>query len=271
MTGNDSNTPFAEKKIVYTIPGAKKVRMKKNVQYGGIEAPSLLMDLYYPSDVGENVLLPVVIFVSGYSMERIVEMTGRKFKDIAQYTSWGKLIAQVGFIGITYDAKQPERDITALLNFINKNAPSLGINHEKICLWSCSANSLLAISLLMQAGMDDIESVVIYYGILFDQELEQEIAELTKEVGSVYPSTLKQDDLKLQKIPVLIVRAGQDQSAVLNRSIDLFLARLIDLNYPVQFINYSRGQHGFDVLDDYKQSRDIIKTTLAFIKDNFRE
>jgi acetyl esterase/lipase len=271
LTGNDSQTPFAEKEIVYRVHDPKKVRVKKNVQYGGIEEPSLLMDLYYPSDMSEKARLPVVIFVCGYSIDRIVEMTGKKFKDIGQYVSWGKLIAHAGFIGITYDTEHPERDINVLINFINKNASSLGINQEKMCLWSCSANSLLAISLLIRKDISDIESAVFYYGVLFDQGFELEIARFAKEVGIVYPSTLKQVEFSPQKIPVLIVRAGLEQNAVLNRSIDLCLARLIGLNYPVQFINYSKGQHGFDVLDDNEQSKTIIKTTLTFIKDNFKE
>ncbi|MFW9854875.1 MAG: alpha/beta hydrolase [Candidatus Thorarchaeota archaeon] len=271
MTGNDSETPFAEKEIVYRIHDSKKVRVKKNLQYGGIEEPSLVMDLYYPPDMREKAQLPVVIFVCGYSIARIVEMTGEKFKDIGQYVSWGKLIAQTGLIGIAYDTEHPEGDITKLLTFISKNASSLGIDPEKICLWSCSGNSLLAISLLMQGDIKDFKSAVFYYGILFDKDLELEIARFAKEGGFIYPSILEKNEFSQHKIPLLIVRAGLEQSAVLNRSIDLYLARLIALNNLVHFINYPNGQHGFDVLDDNKQSRDIIRTTLTFIKDNFNE
>ncbi len=64
--------------------------------------------------------------------------------------------------------------------------------------------------------------------------------------------------------PVLIVRAGKD-GAVVNTSIDRFLAAAVAANADVTFMNYPDGLHGFDAYNDTAQSRQIILDTFDFI------
>jgi hypothetical protein len=63
----------------------------------------------------------------------------------------------------------------------------------------------------------------------------------------------------------LIVRAGLDQFAGLNDSIDRFIAKGLSLNRPITLVNHAAGPHSFDLLDDSDASRHIIRQVLAFL------
>jgi len=66
-------------------------------------------------------------------------------------------------------------------------------------------------------------------------------------------------------IPMLIARAGLDAPA-LNASIDRLIAAALAGNMDIDVMNHSTGHHGFDILDDNARSREIIHTTLEFMK-----
>ena len=73
------------------------------------------------------------------------------------------------------------------------------------------------------------------------------------------------DDLP-SHIPLFVVRAGKDQFAGLNTSLDTFLTRALARNLPLSVINYPSGAHAFDLDEDTDASRDIVKQTLAFLR-----
>jgi len=64
---------------------------------------------------------------------------------------------------------------------------------------------------------------------------------------------------------MLIARAGLDAPA-LNASIDRLIAAALAGNMDIDVMNHSTGHHGFDILDDNARSREIIHTTLEFMK-----
>src|SRR5436853_12284 len=49
--------------------------------------------------------------------------------------------------------------------------------------------------------------------------------------------------------PILLARAGKDH-AELNETIDRFAAEAIRQNVALDLLNYTDGQHAFDILDD---------------------
>jgi acetyl esterase/lipase len=66
--------------------------------------------------------------------------------------------------------------------------------------------------------------------------------------------------------PMFIARAGKDQIAGVNDSIDAFVAEALRRNVPVELMNHPDGRHGFDYLDDLPRTREIIERTIAFLK-----
>ena len=67
-------------------------------------------------------------------------------------------------------------------------------------------------------------------------------------------------------LPMLIVRAGRDRWPVIRRSLDHFVAFALEQNLPVTVVNYSTGQHAFDILDDTEETRAVIKQTIDFLR-----
>jgi putative ABC transport system permease protein len=67
-------------------------------------------------------------------------------------------------------------------------------------------------------------------------------------------------------LPLLIVRAGLEPNAELQRNLDAYVATLLAQNTPLTLINYPDGHHSFDLVDDNERSREIIRETLAFLQ-----
>lgn len=52
----------------------------------------------------------------------------------------------------------------------------------------------------------------------------------------------------------------------LNDALDRFVGAALAVNRPVTLMNHATGPHAFDVFDDTKTSRDIVKRILAFLQ-----
>ena len=62
------------------------------------------------------------------------------------------------------------------------------------------------------------------------------------------------------------MRAGQDQFAHLNDSIDRFVAGALARNLPITLVNHATGPHAFDLMQDSETSREIIRQVLDFLR-----
>ena len=72
----------------------------------------------------------------------------------------------------------------------------------------------------------------------------------------------------LAGVPIFIARAGGDQFAGVNPSIDAFAAEALRLNLPLTLVNHAAGAHGFDLFDDSEASRGVIRMLLEFLRTN---
>ncbi len=254
-------------RVVYKIPNMDKVQIQHGVKYMTFNGTDLTMDIYYPPNLKRDTRLPVVIFVLGYSDNVMQKKMGSKLKDIEWYISWGELTAASGMIAITYETQQPGSDIDELLKYIRQNATSLKINENKIGIWSCSANVLTALSILMQERREYLQCAVLYYGLMLtpDQKYRATLDSLSKTVNF---STERLENIKYfhTDLPIFIVRAGLDNVPRLNQTMDYFVTKAVSNNVPIIFINYTEGHHGFDAYDDNEKSCQIIKQTIDFMK-----
>lgn len=67
-----------------------------------------------------------------------------------------------------------------------------------------------------------------------------------------------------------VVRAGRDDFAGLNATIDAFVAHALALNRPVSLVNHDSAPHAFDIADDSDVSREIIRQIIAFLRFHLR-
>ena len=272
MPKQDTKTkPDAEENkkptVVYKVPGMENVIIKKDIKYFAEQDINRTVDMYYPPEFKFDSKLPAVLVVMGYSNDATKKLVGGILKDWSWYISWGKLIAASGMAAIIYGTNSPEKDLNILLQFLQDRADEFSIDNNRIGIYSCSANVPTALVSCMDENKTYFRCAAFYYGYLLmtDQENIPEIEALAEKYGFLTPKL--NAELKLRDdLPLLIVRAGLDSFPHLNSSIDHFISKAVSQNLQINFINYQKGQHGFDAYDDNDQSREIIKKTIDFWK-----
>jgi len=259
-----SRNEITTKALVYHTPETARVKIQSNLEYRIVNGRSLTLDVYLQPD-SDGSPKPAVIFVSGYSDIGFERMLGCKLKDMESYVSWGKLAASVGFIGITYSAVEPVTDTIELLEFVKQNSASLRIDPQRIGIWSCSGNSPNALSLLIE-NRDAFRFAVFLYSVMMDLDGNDGTAQMSRQVGFVNPCVGRSIEDLPSEVPLFIVRAGQDAMPRLNETLDRFLSKTVSRNFSVTFVNHPTAPHAFDILDDSDTSREIIKSTLSFMR-----
>jgi hypothetical protein len=221
---------WAEDRFVAPLPPEAEVEIRAALAYAEVEGGSLAFDLYLPARRAGP--LPVVVFLNGIGAPWL--------RGHVQYTSWGRAVTARGLAGVTMDSRagEVESDLRALLAHLQRHAAALGVDADRVALWSCSAN--VREGLRLGAALAGLRSAVVYYG---SGELE----------------SFRRDR------PLLVVRAGLD-SAGLNRQLDALVARGLAQNAPLELLNVAGGVHGFDVRDPDAAARAAVRRTLDFLE-----
>lgn len=224
---------------VLEIPGMEEVTVA-NIPY----KDDLTADFYYPPDFSFAEKRPVVLFVNGVRPSDFKDL-----KDAGWYISWGQLAAASDMIGVNYEVEDPNADIHDIITFIQENSDQLRADPDRICIWSSSGNTPVAMTLLTNSEPNHQEALscfVIYYG---------------KTI------TVKES---LPNIPIFIVNAGQDSNAF-KYGLEKLAEKGEEDEIPLEYILYEEGEHGFDIWNDTDESRAIIEQTLAFMKKHLQE
>lgn len=197
-------------------------------------------------------------------------------KDWGQYASWGRLVAASGLVGVTFDHRSTERltrladaaaDVDDLIDRVRRDADSLGIDRDALCLWTCSAGAPIALRSVLSAPPPWLRCVVALYALLDLEHVgrSQELPRgVTAEVLSAYSPIRLLVDAAGPVPPMFVARAGADHPRF-NDAIDGFLTEALARNVAVDFVNLPTARHAFDVRDDDERSRRVIRTILAFI------
>jgi len=82
--------------VVYTAPGMGKVKVLQNLKYTKTDDANILLDVYLPPDAAQAEKRPAVIFIHGGVKTEYTP------KNWGIYTTWGRLIAASGFVGVTF-------------------------------------------------------------------------------------------------------------------------------------------------------------------------
>ena len=248
--------------MVLKLPEMDQVQIKKDVLFKEAGGEKLVMDIYYPPALKAGEHLPAIVFVLGFPNS----VQFGKLKEWRIYMDWARLAAVSGFAGVLYETTSPETDIGDLLDHLRRNAAALSIDENRFALWSSSGNVLTALTVLMGERQAFIRCAALYYGLMLapDQKFLDSLIDLNKQVKF---SMAGLDKIKNwhRDLPLFIARAGKD-TEVVNQGLDHFAASCLANNVPLTLLNYAEGRHGFDMVDDTDQSREIIRNTMEFFK-----
>ena len=256
---------MSKRRVVYTIPGMEAVTVRRDQPYRFTDTGALTLDVYYPPDLTASARTPAVIFVTGFSDLGAERMLGSRFKEMGSFVSWAQLVAASGLVGITYANKNAE-DVHDALRHIEQNAASLRIDPSRIGLWACSGHGPNALGSLMEHGHRGITCAVLAYPYTLDLGLTTHVADAAKQFHFVTTTAGKTAADLPPNLPVFIARAGLDNMPGLNVALDQFVAAALAVNLPLTVVNHASGAHAFDLVDDTRASREVVKQMLAFLR-----
>src|SRR5438874_3938310 len=253
--------------VVLKVPGMDKVKVVENLKYTKSDDPNVLMDVYVPPDLSENEKRPVVIFLHGGGK------TDYTPKDWGVYTSWGRLVAASGFVGVTFthrleyptaSLEKAAVDVLDAVKYVRANADKYHVDKDRVCLIAYSAGGPL-LTLAMRGDIPFVRCLVGFYAFMDIQQSDYQKTEKPETVKSFSPITYLQTDAN--KIPpMFIARAGHDEVATMLDSIDRFVADALSKDIALTLVNHPQGVHGFDNQNDDERSREIIRTAIEFIR-----
>jgi len=253
------------RKVLYEIPGMDSVQVRRDVPYNESDSGSLTFDIYYPPDSRTKGRDPVVVFVIGFSDIGAQAMLGCRFKEMESYISWAKLSAMSGIAAITYSTgKDPAADVQEVLRYIRQNTALLGIDKDRIGIWSCSGNVPNALSVLIQDP--EIKCAALCYGYTLDLEGAADVAAASQQFRFVNPCAGKSVADLSQTTPLFLLRAGRDETPGLNETLDRFAKAAVARNLPLTLLNHPEGTHAFDLTEDSENCREVIRNILSFLR-----
>jgi hypothetical protein len=267
MSQQPSINDIVTKRVVYSIDG-DGVTIRRDERYRDSAAGPLTLDVCYPPD-SQNVRRPVLLFVTGYSDVGAQKILGCKLKELGSYISWAQLAAASGLAAITYTNVDPASDVDHVIQHVQSNAAALGIDGQRIGLWSCSGNVPTALAVLKHYT-DVFKCAVFYYPYTIDLDGATDVARAATQFGFITPLAGQTVDELPTLCPLFFARAGHDQMPGLNDALDRLVSKMLTWNTPVTLVNHASGPHAFDLFDDSDISREIIRQTLAFLRFHLR-
>jgi hypothetical protein len=237
------------KTAVLELPGMAEIEVKSEVRYG----EGGTFDLYVAANVAPA---PTVLFVYGFPDARFAQ----GLRKMGAYASWGRLLAASGMNAVAYSYVDPVRDLAALLGHVRENAGSLGVDTSRLGIWAASGNVPTALHLLMSQPPDAFRAAALLYGYML------EVPPAAEQFGIGAPARGRPIE-DLPRLPLLVVRAGQDQTPLLNTSLDAFVTAALARDLPLKLINQAGAPHSFDLFDDSEASRSTIRAVLRFLRE----
>jgi acetyl esterase/lipase len=266
MTQVPSSDIFT-RRVCLQLNGMDAVTVRRDVAYGPPD-DRLRMDVYYPPDQAADGRWPAVIIVAGYPGMVKPRPTTLPYKETGWTVSMCQLIALSGMVSIAYTNNDPVPDLQRLFAHIHECARSLRIDPARVGVIGVSGNVPTALTTIMKDVGRITTCAVFGYGCLLDLDGATDVADAARQFGFANPGVGRTlADLR-QDVPLLITRAGRDQFPAMNASIDRFVHHALIENLPITFVNHPAGPHAFDLFDDSRTSRDIIRQTLRFLRQH---
>lgn len=251
------------RRLIYEVSAANAVQVERDLTYRASGGHDLAFDLYRPPTF-VGTALPAVLFVTGFPDPGVHRMLGCHAKDMASSEDWARLVAASGYAAITYVNREPVADAHAILAHVRERADGLGIVPARIGAWACSGSVPNALSLLM-SSTPPLMCAVLCYGYMLDLDDSTAVADAAAAWRFANPCAGRVVEDLPDDLPLFIARAGRDEMAGLNDSIDRFVTKALALNRPVTVVNHHVAPHAFDTRDPSEQSRQVIREILHYV------
>ena len=252
--------------LVYKVAGMDKVNVVQNLKYTKTDDPNVLLDIYMPSGTASGEKHPIVIFIHGGAKTEYTP------KDWGVYTTWGRLIAASGLVGVTFthrlqypdqSLEAAAQDVRAAIDYIRSNADKYKGDKQRMALVSYSAGGPM-LTLAMGGEMPFVRCLLGFYSFMDIRESDYRKTESAEALNRFSPITYLREPGKIP--PILIARAGRDEVPGMDDSIDRFVAEALTRNISITLANHPQGVHGFDNQNNDERSREIIRTAVEFMK-----
>ncbi len=221
--------------VVLDDPGTKQINIKPDVLYYKDDSIALHIDVYTPPDLKTGEKRPAIVFLNAVGDVP----NDPKVKSWAIYTSWPKLMAAKGYIGISMesDRQNVNRSIAELFKFLDKDGARYGVDKDKLGVYAASANVSRSINYLMSEEVSKgIKAAVLYYGAAIDGPFRKDL-------------------------PVYFVIAEGD---VRGNNYASLWASVLKNNAPWTIRMATGMPHAFDAFKDNDESRIVLKETISF-------
>lgn len=256
--------------VVLTLPGMDEARVQSDIPYktaGGLE---LYLDVYSPANASSG-RLPAVVYVHGEASQEQLQ----PIRTSGQYTGWGRLTAATGLVGVAFNHRPSAgfttnngiEDTRDAITYIREHASELGIDAERIAVWTCSAGGPTAFPWLLRESPSWLRCLVAHYAVLDLRSTPHDPSGISEKQAQVMSPAAALADAAGSIPPIFISKAGQDQPW-LNESIGRFVSAALARNVTLDLMTHPTGHHAFDVLDDDVRSRGIIARTLEFLREH---
>ena len=256
------------RRVCLQLDGMDAIPVRRDIAYGPTDR-GLRSDLYYPPDETGNGRWPAVIIVAGYPGTMEPRVTTLTYKEIGWTVSMCQLIALSGIVAIAYaNHDDPVADLEALFEHLNECAEPLRIDPARVGVLAASGNAPTALTTIMQDARRPPACAVFNCGCLLDLDGETDVADAARQFGFADPVGGRTVADLRRDVPLLILRAGRDQFPATNASMDRFIRQGLVENLPITFVNHAEGPHAFDLFDDSRTSRDIVRQTLQFLRQH---
>ncbi len=253
--------------LPYVLPGMDQVKIEEHA-YRMIDATSSLMYVYYPPDMPADARLPVVVIPSTLPDDVATQWFGGSMAQHPQNRYFSMLFATDGFIAVGYDTMQSD-DFDAVMAYMTSHADEMHMDLANMGLWSCCFYNVFTTSYAQQPGHENVKFIVNYFGGINmpDKYLYDAWHDWCAQAGCY---TDFPDVAAYRKdLPMLVIRAGQNQDPLPTGMIDHFVQDSLRENLDVTFINYPEADLGFEAfLAKAPRTGQIIAQTLAFMHDS---
>ncbi len=228
--------------VVLEHPDMKKVVVKRDVTYLSDDKGNLKIDIYMPPNMKPGDRIPAIIFLNGIGES--LNPQDIKLKTWGIYSTWPKLVAANGFVGISMetDGSRVQECFQSLFKYLSEKGADYNLDAQRLGVYAASANVGQSAAYLMNANAyKGIKAAVLYYGF-----------------GTPLAGPYRRD------LPVFFVAAEGDTRRA---NFSTLWNEVLKNNAPWTIKMGTGLPHGFDAFDDTEESKKVVEETILFWKN----
>jgi acetyl esterase/lipase len=267
---------LARMRVAYEVPGMDEVEVRRDLVYSEAEGTRMTMDVYLPPARRQaEGRAPAVLLIHGGP---VPPAAYSKVKNMGVFVSYGELLAASGLAAVAFnhlhhgwhDLAESAGHVAAVVAWLRAEADALRIDPDRLCLWAFSGGGP-QLAPALAAPDPGVRCLVGYYPLLDLRPLAARLPEVPAETlerfspaACLAPPEAPPAGPTRARPPMLLARAGKDQP-FMNEALDGFVQAALTAGVELELWNHAAGQHGFDVLDDFPRTRQIVARTIEFI------